>query len=183
MARSLYSFIDAFLCDPTHLLTSVTWHWPLHSLTDLNSLSHRRGLSWQNLVGLPTFPLSGINFLQWLIHYFKPFVMWMKYVLWLTLSSLTLQQHPPLHRCGYAFSHPVAAVRGGNHWKSLEKKQDRLKEIDRQLLLLASPIRLVAPMPMIWFWDGTKSEIIDINSLPYQQIQTEALKLKTINPA
>jgi len=48
-------------------------------------------------------------------------------------SSFTLQQHTPLQRssCGYALGRPVAGFRGGNHWKSLEKKQDRPTETDK----------------------------------------------------
>src|SRR6218665_3253644 len=67
-----------------------------------------------------------------------------------------------------------------NHWKSLEKKQT---ERDREFLLLAQTIRLLALMPLICFCDGMKSEMTYINSLSYQQIQTEALKLKTVNAA
>ena len=66
-------------------------------------------------------------------------------------------------------SRPVAAVMGGYHWKSLEKNRT---QPERQLLLLAPPIRLVAPLPLICFFDGTKREII-INFLPCQLIQTE----------
>src|SRR6218665_3240259 len=62
-----------------------------------------------------------------------------------------------------AFGRPVAGFGGGNHWKSLEKKQHRSRQTDRQLLLpLAPPIRLHAPMRLIWFFDGTKSEMIVI---------------------
>src|SRR6218665_2995326 len=56
------------------------------------------------------------------------------------------------------------AVRGGNHWKTSQKKQDRPIQTDRQLPLLSPPIRLVAIMPLICFFDGTKSEMIVINS-------------------
>jgi len=45
--------------------------------------------------------------------------------------------------------------------KETEQTQtDRQKE--RQLLLLAPPIRLVAPSPLICFFDGTKREMIDL---------------------
>ena len=57
--------------------------------------------------------------------------------------------------------------------KETEQTQtDRQKE--RQLLLLAPPIRLVAPLPLICFFDGTKREMIVINFLPCQLIQTDA---------
>jgi len=49
-----------------------------------------------------------------------------------------------------------------------------------QLLLLAQHIRLYAPMPMICFFDGTKWEMIVINYLPYQLIQTY---VKIVKPA
>ena len=65
------------------------------------------------------------------------------------------------------------AVRGGNHWKTSQKKQDRPIQTDRQLLLLSPPIWLVPIMPLICFFDGTKSEMIVINCLPYQLIKTE----------
>jgi len=43
---------------------------------------------------------------------------------------------------------------------------------DRQLLLLAPPVTLLGPMPLICFFDGTKSQMIVINCLPYQLTQT-----------
>ena len=52
-----------------------------------------------------------------------------------------------------------------------ETQTDR--QTERQLLLLARPIRLVAPMQLICFFDGTKREMIVINFLPCQLIQTE----------
>src|SRR6218665_2923880 len=87
----------------------------------------------------------------------------------------TLLQHPPMHSCDCcnALGRPVAAVRRGCHWKSFEKKQDRPRQTERQLLLLAPPIRLVAPLPLICFFDGTKREMIVINCFPYQLIQTK----------
>src|SRR6218665_259396 len=90
-------------------------------------------------------------------------------------SYCTLLQHPPMHSCdfGNALGRSVAAVRGGNHWKTSEKKQDRPIQTDRQLPLLSSPIRLVAIISLICFFDGTKSEMIVINCLPYQLIKTE----------
>jgi len=53
------------------------------------------------------------------------------------------------------------------------KKRNRQTDTERQLQLLATPIRLVAPMSLICFFDGTKWEMIVINCLPYQVIQTE----------
>jgi len=56
-----------------------------------------------------------------------------------------------MHSCGwcYALGRPIAGFMEGNHWKSLEKKQDRPRQTDRlndrQLLLLAPPIGLFAP--------------------------------------
>src|SRR6218665_430364 len=85
-------------------------------------------------------------------------------------SSNTLLQHPPMPSC-YGFGGQFAAVRGGNCWKSLQEKQNRPRQkdrqTDRQLLLLAPPIRLLGPLPLICFFDGTKSEMIVINYLPY----------------
>src|SRR6218665_2427559 len=52
-------------------------------------------------------------------------------------------------------------------------RTDRDRHTERQLLLLARPIRLVAPMQLICFFDGTKREMIVINFLPCQLIQTE----------
>src|SRR6218665_2043152 len=52
-------------------------------------------------------------------------------------------------------------------------RTERDRQTERQLLLLAQPIRLVAPMTLICFFDGTKREMIVINCLPYQIIQTE----------
>ena len=52
-------------------------------------------------------------------------------------------------------------------------RTERDRQTVRQLLLLAQPIRLVAPMTLICFFDGTKREMIVINCLPYQIIQTE----------
>src|SRR6218665_114459 len=57
------------------------------------------------------------------------------------------------------------------------KKRNRTdpdRQTERQLLLLARPIRLVAPMPLICFFDGTKREMIvrPINFFPCQPIQT-----------
>ena len=75
---------------------------------------------------------------------------------------------------------PVADFRGGNHWKSLEKKQHRPiqtdRQAERQLLLLAPHDQ----MRLICFFDGTKSQMIVINCLPDQLIQTE---VKIVNPA
>src|SRR6218665_3878111 len=53
------------------------------------------------------------------------------------------------------------------------KGRHRQTETERQLLLQAPPIRLVAQIPLICFFDGTKSETIVINCFPYQLIQTE----------
>jgi len=47
------------------------------------------------------------------------------------------------------------------------------RQTERQLLLLAQPIRLVAPMTLICFFYGTKREMIVVNTLPCQLIQTE----------
>src|SRR6218665_3920231 len=104
-----------------------------------------------------------------------PFLVRLKRVLQSKLPSRTLLQHPPIHSCGccYAFGRPVADFRGGNHWKSLEKKQHIPRQTDRQLLLLAPPIRLHDPMRLTCFFDGTKSQMIVINCLPYQLIHTE----------
>jgi len=44
-------------------------------------------------------------------------------------SSHTLLQHPPMHSC-YAFCREVAAVREGNCWKSLQKKENRPRQTD-----------------------------------------------------
>jgi len=63
-----------------------------------------------------------------LVEYMPNLVMWMKYVPKPKFSLLTLQQHPLLHRCVCGDS--VVAVRGGNHWNSLEKKQDRPRQTD-----------------------------------------------------
>src|SRR6218665_1817727 len=53
------------------------------------------------------------------------------------------------------------------------KKRNRQTHTDRQLPLLSPPIRLVAIISLICFFDGTKSEMIVINCLPYQLIKTE----------
>ena len=52
---------------------------------------------------------------------------------------------------------------------------DTERQTERQLLLLARPIRLVAPLPLICFFDGTKREMIHvvINFLLCQLIQTK----------
>jgi len=55
------------------------------------------------------------------------------------------------------------------------RKEIGQTETDRQLLLLVPPIRLHAPMRLICFFDGTKSEMIVINSLLYQLIQTSIM--------
>src|SRR6218665_87950 len=83
-------------------------------------------------------------------------------------SYCTLLQHPPMHSCDCcnALGRSVAVVRGGNHLKTSQKKQDRPIQTDIQLLLLSPPIRLIAIMPLICFFDDTKSEMIVINYLP-----------------
>src|SRR6218665_3565640 len=97
------------------------------------------------------------------------------------LSSCTPLQHPLIHSCCccYSFGSPVAAFRGGNHWKSLEKKQHRPRQTDRQLLLLVPHIKLHTQMRLICFFDGTKSEMKVIDCLPYQLLQT---KVTIVNP-
>src|SRR6218665_508085 len=52
-------------------------------------------------------------------------------------------------------------------------RTDRDRQTERQLLLLAQPIRLVAPMTVICFFYGTKREMIVVNTLPCQLIQAE----------
>jgi len=62
-----------------------------------------------------------------------------------------------------------------------EREQTETERLtNRQLLPLAPPITLLGPMPLICFFDGTKSEKIVINCLPYQLVQTE---VKIVNPA
>ena len=51
------------------------------------------------------------------------------------------------------------------------KRTDRDRKTDRQLLLLPPSISCLWPMPLICFFDGTKSEMIVINCLPYQLTQ------------
>src|SRR6218665_290196 len=58
-------------------------------------------------------------------------------------------------------------------------RTDRGRQTERQLLLLGRPIRLVAPMPLICFIDGTKREMIVINFLPCQLIQTKVKGYRT----
>jgi len=53
------------------------------------------------------------------------------------------------------------------------RKETGQTDTDKQLLLLAPPIRLFVTMPLICFFDGTKSEMIVINCLGYQLVQTE----------
>src|SRR6218665_91284 len=79
-------------------------------------------------------------------------------------SSNTLLQHPPMPSC-YAFGGQFAAVRGGNCWKSLQKKQNRRRQKDRQTESCCCCWRrlLLGPLPLICFFDGTKSEMIVIN--------------------
>jgi len=49
---------------------------------------------------------------------------------------------------------------------------EKLTKEREQLLLLARPIRLLDSLPLICFLDGTKSQMIVINCLPYQLTQT-----------
>src|SRR6218665_3346907 len=88
------------------------------------------------------------------------------------LRTATTPANAPLRllQCLWSF---CCCCYGGHHWKTSQKKQDRPIQTDTQLLLLSPPIRLVAIMPLICFFDGTKSEMIVINCLPYQLIKTE----------
>src|SRR6218665_90485 len=103
-----------------------------------------------------------------------PFLVRMKRVPQSKLFSRTLLHHPPIHSCGcgYAFGRPVAGFRVGNDWKSLKKKQDRSRQTDSCCCWLRL-LGCMPPMGLICFFDGTKSEMIVINCLPYQLTQTE----------
>jgi len=67
-------------------------------------------------------------------HHGIPFLERMKRVPQSKLSSRTLLQHLPIHSCGccYALGRPVAGFKGGNYWKTLEKKQHRPRQTNRQ---------------------------------------------------
>src|SRR6218665_2438761 len=67
-----------------------------------------------------------------LVEYVPTFCCVNEIVLRSQFSSFTLLQHPPMHSssCCYAFGRPGAAFMGGNHWRSLGKKQDRPLQTD-----------------------------------------------------
>src|SRR6218665_283655 len=90
----------------------------------------------------------------------------------------TLLQHPPMHSCYRCYAFVVKLQLLCFRWKSLQKKENRPRQKDRQLLLLAPPITLLGPIPLIYFFDGTKSEMIVINCLPYQLTQSKDMLLK-----
>ena len=77
----------------------------------------------------------------------------------LTFPIAHMLQHPPMHSrdCCNALGRSVAAATEGNHWKTSQKKQDIPIQTDIQLPLLSPPIRLVAIISLICFFDGTKS--------------------------
>src|SRR6218665_2665160 len=66
--------------------------------------------------------------------------------IWVRLIIGCVQYTLKYGSCCYALGRPVAGFRGGNHWKSLEKKYDRQRQTDRltdrQLLLLKLTIML-----------------------------------------
>src|SRR6218665_787860 len=90
-----------------------------------------------------------------LVEYAPTFCCVNEIVLRSQFPSFTLLQHPPMHisSCCYAFGRPGAAFMGG----SLEKfrKEAGQTNTDRQLMLMAPPIRVFAPMPLIGFFEGT----------------------------
>ena len=54
------------------------------------------------------------------------------------------------------------------------KRIDRERKTDRSTVAAASAAyyMLLGPLPLICFYDGTESDMIDINCLPYQLTQT-----------